>query len=292
MKILITGGLGFLGSQLIIDLLNDGYKIIALHRRTNFSELLIHPNLTWVNFDFLQDQFKILEIDAVLHLATVYGKNEKSSVIIDSNIVLPIKILELAIKNNCKLFINTDSYFSKEQFKYKHMQTYVKSKFDFLNWAKILVNNCDKIKFVNFRIEHVYGPNDNFDKFVPFIMKKLAINENIYLTKGEQCRDFIFIKDVIDAYKTLLNSFIKVPESFIEVEVGTGILTSIYNFVVLAKEIMGSKSSLYFGALEYREDEIMSSIANNSSLISLGWKSNYTLKQGLKLTIFEDLKLK
>lgn len=292
MKILITGGLGFIGKKLIIDLLNDGNKIIALHRRTNFSDLLIHPNLMWVNFDFLNDQFKILKIDVVLHLATVYGKNEKSSVVIDSNIVLPIKILELAIMNNCKLFINTDSYFSKEQFQCKHMYAYVKSKSDFLNWSKILVNDCDKIKFVNFRIEHVYGPNDNFDKFVPDIMKKLAANEDIFLTKGEQCRDFIFIKDVIDAYKTIINSFIKVPESFIEFEVGSGISTSIYDFVTLAKELMGSKSFLYFGALEYREDEIMSSIANNSSLISFGWKSNYTLNQGLKLTIFKDFKLK
>lgn len=291
MNILITGGSGFLGKHLVAHLIKDGYKIIALHRRSNSSELLDDPCVLWVDFDYLKSKFQNLKIDIVLHLATNYGKNEKTSAVIDSNVLLPIKILELAILNKCKLFINTDTYFTKKLFQYKHMHSYIDSKIDFLKWSSLLIQNQIDFRYINFRIEHLYGPNDNEDKFVPIVLKKLVNGENIKLTKGGQLRDFIFVTDVVEAYRVLTKSITKIPFGISEVEVGTGVSTSIYDFVTLAKKLIDSNSTLNFGALEYRNGEIMHSVANNSSLISYGWKPKYTLTEGLELILIEEFRI-
>jgi len=288
LNILVTGGSGFLGKHLVTALIKDGHRIIALHRRLNSSKLLANPCVFWVEFDYLKLEFENLEIDIVLHLATNYGKNENTSAVLETNL---IKILELAIRHKCKLFINTDSYFTKRLFQYKHLHSYVDSKVDFLKWSSLLIQNESHFKYVNFRIEHIYGPNDNEDKFVPTIMKKLVNEENIDLTKGEQLRDFIFVNDVINAYRFLIKSITQIPFGISEVEVGTGVSTSINNFVTQAKNIINSKSTLNFGALEYRNGEIMNSVANISFLISCGWKPEYTLSMGLELILIEEFGL-
>ena len=51
------------------------------------------------------------------------------------------------------------------------------------------------------------------------------------------------------------------------------------------KELTNSKTKLNFGALEYRKNEIMSAVADNELLTGLGWKPQYSLKEGLMNTI-------
>ncbi len=72
----------------------------------------------------------------------------------------------------------------------------------FVEWLKYF---SDRIKVVNLKLEHMYGPKDDDSKFVTWITNQMLNNiSSIDLTEGTQKRDFIYIDDVVDAYMLML----------------------------------------------------------------------------------------
>ena len=69
----------------------------------------------------------------------------------------------------------------------------------------------------------MYGPNDDENKFVLFLIKKILQNESIQLTKCEQKRDFIYIDDLVEAYFLAVENFDNsLSQIFYEHEVSSG----------------------------------------------------------------------
>ncbi|MEN8907986.1 MAG: NAD-dependent epimerase/dehydratase family protein, partial [Clostridiales bacterium] len=136
-------------------------------------------------------------------------------------------------------------------------------------------------KFVNMKLFHMYGPNDSSHKFIPQMINAINNNiESIKLTQGDQERDFIYIEDVIRAYSLVLKNIDKLS-GFTEFQVGTGEVVSIRDLLSLIKHITNSNTKLLFGALPYRNGEIMSSKANTNELLRIGWKAIVSLEDGL-----------
>lgn len=82
-------------------------------------------------------------------------------------------------------------------------------------------------KVVNMKIFHMHGSNDAKTKFIPFIIDKIKSNtEVIELTEGLQTRDFVYVKDVVSAFKFILQIF-DTLSSFQEFEIGSGTSHSI-----------------------------------------------------------------
>jgi nucleoside-diphosphate-sugar epimerase len=229
----------------------------------------------------LEKIFKENEIYAVIHAATLYRRRDEPLIdLLNTNILLPIHLLELANKFKVEVFMNTDSFFNNASYTYSYLSDYTLSKKHVLEWIK-LIRNTSTTKIVNMKIFHMFGNNDAPNKFFPFVLQKIKSNEkSIDLTAGEQTRDFIYIKDVVSAFICVLSSS-NVLDRYQEFEVGTAKSTSIKSLVLLMKEITNSDSKLNLGQLPYREGEIMKSKSDNSALLNLGWKPNYSLKEGL-----------
>lgn len=229
------------------------------------------------------------KIDAVIHTATCYGKNNECiREIIEANLIFPLQLLELAICYKTKLFINTDT-FSNSSLS-SHLMNYNLSKKSFLDWGKA-ISTKKKVNFINVKLEHLYGPfDDKSKKFVPYIINSCLENvPEILLTHGEQKRDFIYVDDAVSAYLTLLQKGISKSTNFFEeYELGTGKATSIREFVELAHKITKSKTVLMFGSLPYQDGEIMFSKANIETLTSLGWSSKIKLSDGIKKIIKQE----
>ena len=108
----------------------------------------------------------------------------------------------------------------------------------------------------------------------------------ISLTKGHQKRDFIYIDDVVAAYLLIIEKA-SILKGFNEYDLGTGTLMEVKVFVELLKDLyqkhLGNTSSkLLFGAVPYREGEMMTVKVDNSGLVALGWKPDISVKQGLQ----------
>lgn len=280
--ILLTGGTGFLGSHILKSLLEFDYNVIVLVRKS--SDLFRIENsikkieLFYLdeNYENLADLFSSNKIDAVIHTATEYGRSCSMSSILQTNLILPIKLIEEGVKNNLKLFLNSDTFFGKPIYNASsYLNEYTTSKKYFLNF---LLDSKDKLKIVNMRLEHIFGEKDSNTKFVTNILDQLIQNKDeILLTEGLQKRDFIYIEDVVTAYlKVLINN--EQLTNFSELEVGRGESIEVRKFVEILSEITQSESKLKFGAIATKKGEIQDSKANLSELKKIGWESKYDLK--------------
>ena len=149
----------------------------------------------------------------------------------------------------------------------------------------------EKIDFVNMKIEHIYGEGDDDSKFTSFVIHSCLNNvEKIDLTDGEQSRDFVYIDDVVFAYLTVLLSEQKL-KGYYEYEVGSGKAVKVKDFVNVAKRVAKSMTRLNFGAIPYRENEILFSQANISKLKELGWNPEYDVERGIETYIDKLTKL-
>jgi len=288
-KVLITGATGFLGSAVVNDLVKSDFKVFATVR--NLTKMpLIHENLIYVDLskkDSLTETFGSQNIDTVLHLATKYGRNgETIQEILEANLLLPLEILNLAVNSGAKHFINIDSFYNKPGNTQKRLFDYSQSKAALLPWLQM---NSDKIRVSNLILEHMYGPNDKRDKFIPRLIRsaKSNYNDGLKLSPGDQRRDFIYIDDVVSAIHKILNSPAPI-RNYENVEVGMGETNSLKELAAVINGILNLKSNPPFNECPYPADEIMLSVADNSILKSLGWKPIYDLESGIRKILEEQ----
>lgn len=290
-RILITGVTGFLGSNLAKTLLAEDHDIVALKRKSSSLQRLasVAPKIKYFDIEDLDfdNLFRICgKIDTIIHTATCYGRNNESvSDIFSANTELPLKLLDAGSRAGVKVFINTDTILNK------YLNLYSLSKNQFLQWGKYFTLH-QHISFVNLRLEHFYGAGEDPNKFSAYVINSCLNNvPQLELTKGEQKRDFMYIDDVVSAYVLIIEKFDTFTNSFTEFDVGSGQSVSIREFVETVHQLTASKANLAFGALPYREGEVMNSVPDISGLQALGWHCQYDIKTGLKKVIEEEREL-
>ncbi|HEY5535101.1 MAG TPA: NAD(P)-dependent oxidoreductase [Ignavibacteria bacterium] len=282
--LLITGINGFLGSHLA-KRFSKSYRIIG----TEFSKENLFRIKDFSFTVYLSDRKSIKRIftensiDIIIHTATFYGKsNEEISQIAETNLFTPFEILDLAIKNNVGLFINTDTSL------HRYTSIYALTKKQFNDW---LYYRSKEIKSINIQLEHFYGLGCSNSNFITSMIEKLMNNEPVIdLTKGEQKRNFNYYEDILDAYELIFNSKDILQNNFNHIEVGSGELITIKELMILLKDLTGSSSILNFGAIPYREHELMESKLDNKSILRLGWVPKVSIKEGIIKIITEKTK--
>jgi nucleoside-diphosphate-sugar epimerase len=282
MNILITGATGFLGSHLLPQLIKRGDKVIVLNRASSCIKEKNIARLGHKEYEIgktdIEDVFQENSIDVIIHLATDYGKKNNNNIceIINANITLPSKLLELGVKHNVEAFINADTSIGSLY------SLYSASKKAFIEIARYFSAN-HKIKFINFIFEYMYGEGDDETKFIPFAIAAILKGKKIEATAGEQKRDFIYIKDIVGAYIKALEGLKSLKAEFINLNIGTGKSISLKEFIALAEEISGKKADINWGKLNYKKNEIFDSRADISAAKQLlGWLPDTTWRDGLK----------
>jgi len=283
-KILLTGANGFLGSQILNQLLIEGYHPVVLVRES--SNLWRVENILSKCEVFILDEdrsnlkalFESKEIKGVIHTATDYGRGHSLAKILTTNVLFPIEIIEYGIANGLEIFINADTFFGKPQFQQKYLNHYTDSK---RILEKLLVTFADRLTVCNIRLEHIYGERDSDSKFVTSIFNQLTDNQSeVLLTEGNQKRDFIYVEDAANAFIQVLKKAER-SMKYSEFQVGNGHSISVRSFVEKMAKITGSTSSLKFGALPTRIGDIPDSFADISEIKKIGWEPNHSIEAAI-----------
>lgn len=286
--ILVTGGTGYLGSRICDDLARMGATLVVLKRSTSSISKIKHLEGQISFFDVderpLTDIFRQFPtVHSIVHCATVYGRQQESiASMADANLMLPLRLLTLAVENGVKSFLNSDTFLSRE------LNPYSLSKKQFVDWMKLY---SGRIVCCNMRLEHFYGPGDDCSKFVSWLISQFQNNAPVInLTPGYQTRDFVYIDDVVEAYRFVLEYSLSVEPTFEVFDVGTGNETSIRELVAkIQRGFPESNCKPCFNSLPYRENELMQAQPDISRLLSLGWRPSVSLETGLKRMIDKTL---
>lgn len=296
--ILLTGGTGFIGSHLLERLLNEGNNVILLKR--SFSDTWrINPlikkynekELKIFNTDEtnLKDIFKKYEIEGIFHLAAAYIKNpnhEEIMLTVKSNIEFPTELLNLAVNNNVKYFINTGTFFEyslkslplTENSEIESLNFYSTSKIAFEDILKYYNKEYD-IAAATLKLFTPYGPRDDENKIIPYLILSSLRHEEININNPNNRLDIVHVYDIIDAFMGLKDKISDLSD---------------YESFNVAKDI------------NYSIDEIFSSIKFNLNIIEeldlneenipifanpqktkefLNWEPKLSINEGIKDTI-------
>ena len=283
--VLLTGATGFLGAHLAKTLCARGDRVRALRRGTSDLSRLagLETTIDWLDAGDADDATlaKFLTgVDAVIHAAATYARHGESlSAIAATNIVFALRILEAATHRQVGLFIHIDSALPPQT------NAYSLSKAQFAAWGRFMAERS-QTRFLNLRVEHMYGPGDDESKFVDRVINACLCNEpSLALTAGTQQRDFIHVADVVDACLLLLERQPPMAERQAEIGLGSGTAIAVRDLVETIHRLTRSTTRLDFGAIPTQAGEVMYSCADLTPLDRLGWQPRIGIEDGLRQTI-------
>jgi len=281
----MTGTTGFVGSYVLKELLSHDQDIIVLKR--SFSDLQrIEGCRGYRSYDLdhlsLEDiASKEPDIKTIVHIATDYARNGNYLDLLRADLMLPLELAQVFSKS-LESFINTTTYYTDFGLRYEYLKEYILTKRHLLDWFR-LFSSDKKLRFINMKLFHIYGPMDSPEKFTARVVEQLCKNvPQMEFTEGKQKRDFIYVEDVASAYWSVINNLQRIEKNFLIIDVGTGREYSLRHFIRTAQKIARSSSQLCFGKVPYRAAEVMSSKANPDFLKAIGWRPMYSLTQGLE----------
>lgn len=296
-NVLLTGGTGFIGSHLAEKLLENGQNLILLKRSFSNTWRIDHlinkysDNLILLDIDQIElsDIFETYEIKGIFHLAAAYIKStehEDMKNMMYSNINFPTELLDLAVKNDVKYFINTGTFF---EYSLKNLPLTESSEIDSLNFystSKIAFEDILKfyskeygISAATLKLYTPYGPRDDENKIIPYLIINSLKNQEVNINNPNNRLDIVHVYDIVDAFIKLQNKILDL-EKYESFNVARDINYSIGEIFSSIKFNLGLKSQVDF-------DENLISMFSNPDKIKniLGWEPQIDINVGIKITI-------
>ncbi len=307
MKALVTGGAGFIGSNIVDKLVDKEFEVFVVDNLSTGKEVNLNRNAKFFNVDVtnrknLEDVFKQVKPDLVFHLAAqIDVRKSVANPSLDAfvNVIGAINVFELSVQSNVRRIIFSSTggalYGEPERLpagegtEVAPLAPYGVSKYcseQYLNYFKKLYG----IERVILRYANVYGPRQDplgeAGVVAIFTGKTLKGEQPIIFGDGTQTRDYIYVKDVVEANLHAIDG----KEGIYNV--GTGIETSVNDLIKMFSSILHKEIKPIYAPPRIGEVQRISLDAGKAKE-ELGFIPRYTLKQGLEETIrwFKDKSL-
>ncbi|WP_144555680.1 NAD-dependent epimerase/dehydratase family protein [Bacillus sp. X1(2014)] len=298
MKVLVTGGAGFIGSHVVDLLIQSGHEPIVVDNLRSGNRKFVPPNVRFIKMDITSPKIDAVfareKPDVVIHLAAQVDvassiKNPVEDA--NQNILGTIRLLACSQKFNVKKFIfssscavygEKDDCSIKETFPVQPLSFYGISKYSSELYIQAF-HQLFKLPYTILRYANVYGPRQSSigeGGVISIFLKKVLNGEAPHiLGDGEQTRDFVYVKDVARAN---VLSIEKGTNGIFNI--GTNSKTSIKQLFQIINSLTNSNLSPIL--MPEREGDIRYSRLNNTNAVNLlAWKPEFDLHTGLNETL-------
>jgi len=299
MKILVTGGAGFIGSHLVDRLIQEGNEVVVVDNLSTGKRKHINRKANFYKLDIQSKRIdKVLRNErplVVVHLAAqmdVRHSTEDPQFDAQVNILGTINLLEQAVRHGVRkvtfassggaVYGEQEVFPAPESHRTEPLSPYGISK---LAGEKYLAYyaNATGLRYVALRFANVYGPRQDSEGeagVVAIFTKKMLQGEQPIINgTGKQTRDFIYVEDVVESILVTLGE--DVQGIF---NVGTGQETSINEGYRILKELTQSSCKDLFGAAK-KGEQYRSVLDVRKIRETFGWDPQISFEEGLRKTV-------
>jgi len=298
-RILVTGGAGFIGSNVADRFIEDGHKVVIIDNLSTGVEENLHKKAKFYKVDIRSaviDKIFEREKPDVLchHAAQIDVRKSTDDPIFDAevNIIGTLNLFNSCVKHKVKkiIFASTGGAIYGEQDYFPADENHPANPLSPYGVAKLTIEKylyfykeVYGISFVSLRYANVYGPRQNpFGEagvLAIFTERLLRKQKAIINGDGKQTRDFVFVEDVVESNVLAL----KYPRSDI-FNIGTGIETNINHIFRTLKKETGGKQKELHGPAKLGEQQ-RSVLECSKAKRVLKWSPRYDLEEGIAKTV-------
>ncbi|MDR3125094.1 MAG: NAD-dependent epimerase/dehydratase family protein [Endomicrobium sp.] len=300
MKVLVTGGAGFIGSNIVDALLGKKYSVVVIDNLSSGKKENVNKQSKFYKVDIC-DQKKMLDIfkqekpqNVIHHAAQIDVRKSVADPVFDVNvnIIGSINILDACRQTKVKKIIFASSggtiygeckaVAPKEDSMPNPLSPYGIAKNSVENYIKFY-SEIYGLEYTILRYGNVFGPRqDPYGEagVVAIFAQRMLKNEDIMVFgDGKQMRDYVYVFDVVDAnVKSLTKGKNEV------INIGTSKTTSVNKLVEVMSKVSGYKKKTIHKPK--REGEVFKSFLNiNRARKVLGWTPKVNLNNGIKVTL-------
>ena len=299
MRILFTGGAGFIGSNVVDALVEGGHEVVVVDNLSTGKEENINPKARFfhvdlTDFEALERVFTETKPEVVFHTAAqIDVRKSVQDPLFDAetNIIGSMNLFEFSIKYGVKrvifsstggaLYGEAEKLPADENTHIEPLSPYGVSKYcteQYLEYFKRVYN----LERVILRYANVYGPRQDplgEAGVVAIFTSKILNNEKpVIYGDGNQTRDYIFVEDVVRANILVLNGKEGVYN------IGTSVETSVNDLVKMFSEVLNKHIEPIYGPPRKGEVQRISLDASKAEK-ELGFTPEFSLEDGLRKTL-------
>lgn len=300
MRVLVTGGAGFIGSHLVDALVRDGHEVRVLDNLSNGKRENLNPKADFLVGDVrrAEDLAEAIEdCEVVFHLAALGSVPRSVANPVDShdvNATGTLLLLEAARRAGVRrvVYSGSSSAYGDAPEASKHeglpvspLSPYAASKLCGEHYCRVY-GHIHGLGVVILRYFNVFGPRQRPDseyaavipKFIQAMMDRRPLTIN---GDGMQARDFTYVSNVVEANLRAMSG----PHGVSTVNIACAHPVSLLQLVNELESLFGRQAALEF--LPPRTGDILNSKADiNRAELLLGWRPSVSFREGLAQTVY------
>ncbi|MCY2976264.1 MAG: NAD-dependent epimerase/dehydratase family protein [Planctomycetota bacterium] len=282
MKIFVTGGTGFIGSQFLKVCLGADHEVIALrHNNVTGQDFSNENRLRWIGKRLEDvDERDLMGCDVVVHLAAcgVSPRTASWSDLLATNVINTIELFRCAAKSGVRRWFAAGTFaeygLTSNDFEFippgaslLPTTPYASSKAAAYTLLVALAKQ-EHSSLHYLRIASVFGDGQHVSNLWPSLKKAACSGDDFAMTMGEQVRDYVPVSDVARQILDRVTTSTLGPGMIRTEHLGSGIPQTIRTFCEHWWKQWGARGTILYGRLPYREFELMRCVQQ------IGWKDS------------------